>query len=163
MGDIELLKDGNGHISRDNIRKIVPYGDKFLFLDEVVSLTRERIVAIKKIRESDEYLKAHFTSFQLMPGVLIIESLGQASALLARYRTHDHQKKHILAYTIKEAKFFAPVLPNQEMSIEVEIKGEHNHKMLFEGLAQVKGETVASISLVAAIVDAKEFEKRGEG
>jgi 3-hydroxyacyl-[acyl-carrier-protein] dehydratase len=160
MASIDSLKDKKGHISKANILKILPYGEDFLFLDEVVSLTKEKVVAMKKVRGSEEYMGAHFTSFALMPGALVMESIGQAATLLARYSLQNHEKRHIVLSKIKEAKFYAPILPKQEMIVEAVVRAIHNNKVLVEGRATVKGKQAAKASFILAIVDKKEFEEK---
>ena len=160
MASIDSLKDRNGHISRENILKILPYGKEFLFLDEIVSLDKQRIVARRKVNTVEEYMNAHFTSFPLMPGALVIESIGQAASVLIRYASKNHEKTHVLAYQIKDAKFYAPVLPKQEMVVEAVSRAFHNNKRMVEGTAQVNGKVVAEVVFILAIIDKEEFEKK---
>src|SRR3989338_213184 len=124
MSYIDTLKDSNGHIQKDNIMKVIPYNDYFLFVDEVVSLEKNKIIAKKKITGKEDFLKGHFVGFPITPGALIVEGLGQAATLLARYSIPEHEKKDVLAYKIRDAKFMAPVLPGHEMTYEVVSQGQ---------------------------------------
>ena len=160
MQSIDSLKDGKGHISTESILKIIPYGKEFLFLDEVVSLDKEGIRATKKVKKTESFLKAHFTTFPLMPGTLVAESIGQASALLVRYGIPNHSKKHVVVYKIKDAKFYAPVLPGQEMVLEAAKVATHNSKVFVEGVAKVGDKTIAEVTLILAIVDGEEFRQK---
>ena len=160
MQSIDSLKDTKGHIAKEGILKVLPYGKEFLFLDEVISLAKKKIIARKKVSGKEEYMNAHFTSFALMPGALILESIGQAAAVLIRYGIESHKEKHVVVYKIKEARFYSPVLPNQEMVIEAVSHASHNNKVLVLGSAKVNGKTVADVALILAIVDKGEFERK---
>ncbi len=160
MQSIDSLKGKKGSISKEGILKIIPYGKEFLFLDEIISLNKKKIVARKKVSGMEEYMSTHFTSFSLMPGTLVMESIGQAATLLVRYSIQGHEGKHVVIYKIKDAKFYAPVLPKQEMVIEAISHATHNDKVLVEGCAKVGGKTVAEVALILAVVNKKEFEKK---
>ncbi len=107
MVNIDECKNEAGEILRDDIKKIIPYQDPFLFIDKVTKLDKKSIIAEKTVREDEDYLKGHFVDFPIMPGALIFEGLGQAATLLIRYNIPDHEKKDVLAYKIRSAKFFS--------------------------------------------------------
>src|SRR3989338_2814965 len=157
MSSIDKLKDANGHIKKDGIMKVIPYNEHFLFMDEVVSLDKNKIVATKKINGDEDYLKGHFVGFPITPGALIVEGLGQAATLLARYSIPDHEKKDVLAYKIRDAKFMAPVLPGHEMTYEVVSQGQMEKFAMMQGKVTVEGSLVAEAFMMLAIVDRDVF------
>src|SRR3989338_1271822 len=157
MGSIDRFKDANGHIVKENIVKIIPYNEHFLFMDEVVSLEKSRIVAKKKITGKEDFLKGHFVGFPITPGALIVEGLGQAATLLARYSIPEHEKKDVLAYKIRDAKFMAPVLPGHEMTYEVVSQGQMEKFAMMQGKVMVGGSLVAEAFMMLAIVDRDVF------
>ena len=84
MDQLNTLKNEKGEISTENIKKIIPYDEPFLFIDSVLSLSSNRIVAVKNLTGKEEFFKGHFVGFPIMPGALTVEGMGQASTLLAR-------------------------------------------------------------------------------
>ncbi len=157
VDSIDKFKDSEGRISRENIMKIIPYNEHFLFIDEVVSLDKKRIVARKKITGKEDFLKGHFVDFPITPGALIVEGLGQAATLLARYSIPNHQKKDVLAYKIRDAKFMAPVLPGSEMTYEVVSQGQMEKFAMMQGKVFVDGNLTAEAFMMLAIVDRDAF------
>lgn len=156
------LKSGKGKMSKIGILKKVPYGSEFLFLDEVISLDDSLIIANKKIDGSEPYMKGHFKTFPIMPGALTIEAIGQAASLMIRHKRSYPQDVHVLAYSVMNAKFYAPILPGQEMVIEVRKKEELKNKVLVEGSVKVNGRIVASAAIIIAIVNKGEFEGKAK-
>jgi len=160
MNSIDQFKDTRGEIDSKNIKKIIPYDDPFLFIDRVLSLSKKKIVAIKKVNENEDYLKGHFKDFPIMPGALIIEGLGQAATLLVRYNIKNHEQKDILAYKIRSAKFYRPTFPGHTLRFEV------NLTFMFKMLAFVnakvfrKEKLVSKAKMVLAIVDRNSFRGR---
>ena len=157
MSSIDRLKDADGHISKENIVKVIPYNDHFLFVDEVVSLEKGKIIAKKRITGREDFLKGHFVGFPITPGALIVEGLGQAATFLARYNIPDHEKKDVLAYKIRDAKFMAPVLPGDEMTYEVVSQGQMEKLAMMQGKVLVGGNLVAEAFMMLAIVDREAF------
>ena len=72
MQEIDKFKDENGGISRENIKKIVPYEDPFLFIDSVLKLTKREIVATKEIKAGEPYFKGHFKGFPISAGIVLV-------------------------------------------------------------------------------------------
>jgi 3-hydroxymyristoyl/3-hydroxydecanoyl-(acyl carrier protein) dehydratase len=159
MQAIDSLKDRKGGLSQESLLKILPYGKEFLLLDGVVFLSKDKVVGKRKIHGTEDFMRSHFTDFALMPGVLVIEMMGQAAMLLARYHLQTHEENHVLAYAIKHARFFRPVLPGQEVTVEASLKAIYRNKFLIEGVALVK-DKVAEALLTLAMVDKKEFEAK---
>lgn len=160
MSSIDDLKDNNGHITTENVMRIIPYNEHFLFIDEVTHLEKGKIVATKKVPEDADYLKGHFVDFPIMPGALIVEGMGQAATLLARYNLKDHQKKDVLAYKIRDAKFFKPVFPGHEMRFEIEMRMMHEKGAIVDGKVFVGDEQTGEAFMMVAIVDRKKFREK---
>jgi 3-hydroxyacyl-[acyl-carrier-protein] dehydratase len=98
-------------MNREDIKKIIPHRDPFLFLDEIVELERlHRAVGVKYVTEEDFFFKGHFPGKPVMPGVLIIESLAQVGAVILL--SHPSYQGKIAYFTgIQNAKFRKSVLP----------------------------------------------------
>lgn len=160
MGQINELKDGNGEIDKDNIKKIIPYDDPFLFIDKVVSLSDKRIVAMKYLSGQEDFFKGHFVDFPIMPGALTVEGMGQAATLLARSNIPNHKEKDVLAYKLKEVKFTSPIMPGDQIRFEIDLIAQDERGAILQGKAFVKENLVAEALLMLAIVDKAEFRAK---
>ena len=157
MTHFSEFKDSNGHISTENIKKIIPYNEHFLFLDKVITLTPNKIVAVKKVHGTEDFLKGHFVGFPIMPGALTVEGMGQAATLLARSNMSNHQEKDVLAYKLKEVSFLAPILPGHEVRFELELVAQDERGAILQGKAFVSDNVVANALIMLAIVNRQEF------
>ncbi len=163
MQEIDNFKDKNGGISRENIKKIIPYDDPFLLIDHISGLSKKKVVATKEVKADEYYLKGHFKDFPIMPGALIVEGLGQAATLLIRYNIPNHWEKDVLAYKIRGAKFFRPAFPGHTLTFKAKLI------LMFKKIAFVNGEVfrneklVSKVKMVLAIVDKKQFRERYSG
>lgn len=160
MNEIDSLKDSNGCLDFNSIKKIIPYDKPFLFVDKILNLEKGRIVGIKKIRADEEFFKGHFVDFPIMPGALMIEGLGQTATLLVRYNLQNHQEKDILAYKIKEASFTSPVFPGMELKYEANLIAYDDKGAVINGKIHSDDKLIANASFIVAIVDKKEFRKK---
>ena len=157
MSQFNELKNDKGEIDVANIKKIIPYNEHFLFIDKVISLSSDRIVAKKNITGKEDFLKGHFVGFPIMPGALTVEGLGQASTLLVRSNIPNHQEKDVLAYKLKEVKFMTPIFPDSEITFDINLIAQDDKCAILQGKAFVKEELVADALLMLAIVNKNEF------
>lgn len=160
MSIINELKNAKGEIDRDGIMKIVPYDKPFLFIDKVLSLSSNRIVAIKDLTGKEDFFKGHFVDFPIMPGALTVEGMGQTATLLVRSNIPNHQEMDILAYKLKEVKFMAPILPPEQVRFEVDLIAQDERGAILQGKAFVKDSLVAEALLMLAIVNKTDFRAR---
>jgi len=160
MDQINELKNEKGEIDTDGIKNIIPYDEPFLFIDKVISLSSNRIVAVKKLTGKEDFFKGHFVGFPIMPGALTVEGLGQAATLLARSNIPNHQEKDVLAYKLKEVKFMAPILPGNEVRFELDLVAQDERGAILQGKAFVKEKIVAEALLMLAIVNKSEFRAK---
>ncbi|MBI2656796.1 3-hydroxyacyl-[acyl-carrier-protein] dehydratase FabZ [Candidatus Woesearchaeota archaeon] len=160
MHQIDELKNENGEIDAEGIKKIVPYDKPFLFIDRVISLSSNRIIALKELTGKEDFFKGHFVGFPIMPGALTVEGIGQASTLLVRSNIPNHQEKDVLAYKLKEVKFMAPILPGSEIRFEIDLIAQDERGAILQGKAFVKDSVVAEALLMLAIVNKAEFRAK---
>jgi beta-hydroxyacyl-ACP dehydratase FabZ len=157
MKTIDELKNEKGELDSNAIKQIIPYERPFLMIDRVISLEKNKIVAIKNTTVNEEFFKGHFAGFPIMPGALIVEGLGQAATLLVRYNLENHWEKDVLAYKIKEAKFAAPTFPGDTLRYEIALLGQDERGGLLSAKAFVGDTQVAESQMMLAVVDRKEF------
>jgi len=157
MKKIDDFKDEKGCIDSNGIKQIIPYEFPFLMIDKIMSLDKNKVVAIKNISEGEWYVKGHFKGFPIMPGALIVEGVGQAATLLVRYNIEDHQTKEVLAYKIKDAKFSAPSFPGDQLKYEVALMGMDEKGAMLQAKVYKEDKVIVEAALMLAVVDRKEF------
>ena len=160
MNQINELKDGKGEINTEGIKKIIPYDKPFLFIDKVLSLGNNRLVAIKDLTGKEDFFKGHFVDFPIMPGALTVEGMGQAATLLVRNNMPNHHEKDVLAYKLKEVKFMAPILPPEQVRFEIDLIAQDEKGAILQGKTFIKENLVAEALLMLAIVNKSEFRAK---
>jgi beta-hydroxyacyl-ACP dehydratase FabZ len=103
-----------------DIQKIIPHRFPFLMIDRVLECTpNEKLVAVKNVSTNEYYFRGHFSHEQIMPGVLIIEAMAQAGCVYF-YHSKNLQGKNLIYYMAKtQARFLHPVIPGDQLIIEV--------------------------------------------
>lgn len=139
------------------ILDLLPHRYPFLLVDRVVEQTSERIVCIKNVSVNEPHFVGHFPGRPIMPGVLIIEALAQAGALLAlaemKAAGGDPRSKLIYFMGIDKARFRRPVVPGDQLRLEVAPIRRGDKIWKLRGEAKVDGAVVAEAELLAALQD----------
>jgi NAD(P)H-dependent flavin oxidoreductase YrpB (nitropropane dioxygenase family)/3-hydroxymyristoyl/3-hydroxydecanoyl-(acyl carrier protein) dehydratase len=148
-------------MNREQIKKIIPYDDPFLWVDEVEKIEGNTIIAYKYTSKDDAYFKGHFTDMPIMPGVLVVEGLAQTGTILLRKKIGKiHKEKHLLAYQVRSAFFYKPIFPGDKIRYEVTLFGFHAFKVAnFKGEVFVGEEKKCEVRFSVAVVDKQEFKK----
>jgi 3-hydroxyacyl-[acyl-carrier-protein] dehydratase len=134
------------------IERILPHRYPFLLVDRVDELGPDRIVARKLVSRNEPQFNGHFPGHPVMPGVLIIEALAQAGALLAAsVVSFDPAKQVIYFMAIDKARFRKPVVPGDVLSLEVTPLRKGGAIWKLRGEAKVDGTLVAEAELMASI------------
>ena len=157
MQQFDKLKDSKGEIDVEGIKKLIPYDEPFLFIDKVIVLTDNRIVAAKHLSGKEDFFKGHFVGFPIMPGALTVEGMGQAATLLVRSNIPNHQEKDVLAYKLKEVKFMAPIFPGSDVRFEIDMIAQDDRGAILQGKAFAKESLVAEALFMVAIVNKADF------
>src|SRR5882762_7064053 len=106
-----------------DILKILPHRYPLLLIDRVLELKRkERIVAIKNVTINEPFFNGHFPGLPIMPGVLIVEAIAQAGGALLLTEVEDRENKVMVFTGIERARFRRPVVPGDQLRLEVEVK-----------------------------------------
>ena len=140
----------------NEIQKILPHRYPFLLIDGIEEMERwKRIVGIKNVSINENYFQGHFPGKPIMPGVLIIESMAQTAGFLLLQEVADRDKKLLYFVSIDNARFRRPVVPGDQLRIEVNVvawrEGQGFGK--FQGRATVGGELAAEATLMCKMVD----------
>jgi beta-hydroxyacyl-ACP dehydratase FabZ len=139
------------------IEAILPHRAPFLMIDHVELVDADRIVARKTVGADEPMLQGHFPGNPVMPGVLIVEALAQAGALLAaRQSSFDPASQVMYLMTIDRAKFRKPVLPGDVLRLEVVPLRRGTAVWKLRGQAKVGDSLVAEAEFLAGIRPRKE-------
>ncbi len=132
------------------IEQLIPHRSPFLLIDRVSRYeVGKSIVAVKNISMTDPYLQGHFPGHPVMPGVLIIEGLAQASAVLGRLT--DPAASSVLLTEISSARFRRQVVPGDQLQLEVTVVKQRKPFYWFAGIAKIDGEDVAEVQFSARL------------
>ena len=149
--------------SKEQIKKLIPYSEPFLWVDEVEKIENDTIIAYKKTDPEDEFFKGHFVDFPIMPGVLVVEGIAQTGTILLREKINDNKNKHLLAYQVRSAFFYEMILPGDNIKYKVKLLGIHADKIAnFIGEAFVNDNKKCEVRFSVAILTKKELKQKAE-
>jgi len=138
----------------NDILRILPHRFPFLMIDRVIDITRkQRIVAIKNVTINEPFFAGHFPNLPIMPGVLIVEAIAQAGGALLLTEVEDRADKLMVFTGIERARFRRPVVPGDQLRIEVEVKAWRVSAVRMEGKVFVGDKRVAEATVTCQLVD----------
>ena len=135
---------------------LLPHRYPFLLLDKVTNVTpQEELTALKNVTINEPFFQGHFPARPVMPGVLILEAMAQASAILASYDLEevDTVNRVYLFTAIDKARFKRPVEPGDQLIFTVRTIRRIKNMWKCEGKAHVNGELAASAQLMFTYKD----------
>jgi len=138
------------------IKNLLPHRYPFLLVDRVLEAEPEKsMVALKNVTYNEPFFEGHFPNRPVMPGVLIIEALAQAAALMASNGRDDVDTSSRIYYFtgIDKARFKRPVEPGDQLIFEVELIRKIKNMWKCKGIAKVDGEVAASAELMFTFKD----------
>ena len=142
------------------ICRILPHRFPFLLIDRVLELERQkRIVAIKNVTINEPFFAGHFPNMPIMPGVLIVEAMAQAGGVLLLTEFEDRDEKLVLFTGIERAKFRRPVVPGDQLRIEVTVTVWRGTAGRMEGKAYVGEKLAAEATVSCRLVDRNRGKK----
>ena len=136
------------------IQKILPHRHPFLLVDAILEMERmKRIVGLKNVSINESYFQGHFPGKPIMPGVLIIEGMAQTGGLLLLLEIPEREKKLLYFAAVEEARFRRPVVPGDQLRMEVTVLKSRPTFCKLHGIATVNGELAAEATLKCMLVD----------
>jgi len=136
------------------IQQILPHRHPFLLVDKVIELEpRVRILAVKQVTINEPFFAGHFPGAPVMPGVLQIEALAQAGAILVLREFEDRENKIPFFSSIESAKFRRPVVPGDTLMLEVTALRVGSKVQKMRGVASVDGQTTAEAVILSIVAD----------
>ena len=133
----------------NEIKKLIPHRYPFLLLDKVIHIVpNQSIISLKNISICNPVFQGHFPQEPIYPGVLLIESLAQASGILGNYGSTNKAKELLLTEVIS-ARFRQKVVPGDTVYFFVSIEKKRRHFCWFSGEAKVNNEVILSVKFSA--------------
>jgi 3-hydroxyacyl-[acyl-carrier-protein] dehydratase len=138
----------------DEIQKILPHRKPFLLVDAVVELEPgKRVVAVKQVRAEEPFFAGHFPGHPVMPGVLIVEAIAQAGGFMLLKEVANPAAKLMYFVGIDEVRFRRPVVPGDQLRIEVEMVYWRKNICKMTGKALVDGQLAAEATVMCKLID----------
>ena len=136
------------------IMKLLPHRYPFLLVDRIIEFEAgRRIVGLKNVTINEPFFQGHFPGAPVMPGVLIIEAMAQVGAVLIYHDLPDHDRKLVYFTGIENAKFRRPVVPGDQLRLEMEELNRRSNFGKMQGHVTVDGKLVAEAVALFAIAD----------
>lgn len=136
------------------IERILPHRYPFLLVDKIVHLELDKkVVGVKSVTVNEPFFPGHFPGQPIMPGVLIIEAMAQSGGVLLLNSFPNPEEKLVYFMQINNAKFRKPVVPGDQVFMEVELTHKKSKVVMMQGKAYVNDVLVAEADFMAGIVD----------
>ncbi|MBI2680150.1 MAG: 3-hydroxyacyl-ACP dehydratase FabZ [Candidatus Solibacter usitatus] len=141
----------------NEIRRILPHRYPMLMVDRIVEMDAQHIVGIKNVTANEPFFAGHFPNFPVMPGVLIAEAMAQTAGVLVLSSIPDREDKLVLLVSIEFAKFRKPVVPGDQLRIEMQLLKRKATVAKMSGKATVDGVIVAEAEMMCKLADKSEI------
>ena len=145
-------------LDKNQIEKLLPHREPMLLIDELFDIKRlKSATAILNVKKDSFFVNGHFPGQPVMPGVLIVESFGQAAAALTAHGLDKstYENKLVFLMSVEKARFRNPVIPDCKLKLKIEAVRSHGRVWKYKGDAFVNGTKVADAIWSATIVDRK--------
>tara|TARA_B100001287_G_C22585992_1_gene483294 strand:- start:527 stop:973 length:447 start_codon:yes stop_codon:yes gene_type:complete len=145
-------------LNKDQIRNLLPHREPMLLVDELYNIKKlQSATALVKVRTDSFFVQGHFPDNPVMPGVLIVESFGQAAAALTAHGLDKstYENKLVFLMGVEKARFRNPVIPDCDLILNIEAIRSHGRVWKYQGEAFVNDKKMADAIWSATIVDRK--------
>ena len=137
-----------------DIQGIIPHRYPFLLIDRIIEARRrEKIVAIKNVTVNEPFFQGHFPGYPIMPGVLVVEAMAQAGAVLLLSEVEEREGKLMLFTGIERARFRRPVGPGDQLRLEVTVLAFRRTACRLQGEAYVGDKLACEAVLSCQMID----------
>jgi 3-hydroxyacyl-[acyl-carrier-protein] dehydratase len=135
------------------ISQLLPHRYPMLMVDRIVEISADSIVGLKNVTVNEPHFTGHFPNFPVMPGVLIIEAMAQTAGILVGTLAPHTRGKVMFLASVDEAKFRRPVVPGDQLRIEMKMLRLKHTVAKMQGTATVDGQVVAEAILMCKLTD----------
>ncbi|MDA7597152.1 3-hydroxyacyl-ACP dehydratase FabZ [Candidatus Pelagibacter sp.] len=146
------------NLNKEQIINLLPHREPMLLIDELKNIIKlKSATAILNVKKDSFFVQGHFPGQPVMPGVLIVESFGQAAAALTAHGIDKETYENKLVYlmSVEKARFRSPVIPDCKLELNIEAIRSHGRVWKYKGEAFVEGKKMADAQWSATIVDRK--------
>ena len=143
-------------LTKSEIIKLIPHREPMLLIDELRDIkSLKSATAILHVKKNSFFVNGHFPGNPVMPGVLIVESFGQAAAALTAYGIDksEYDNKLVFLMSVEKARFRNPVIPDCKLELNIEAIRSHGRVWKYKGEAFVEGKRMADAQWSATIVE----------
>ncbi len=138
----------------EEIMKLLPHRYPFILIDRIIEMEPAKsCTALKNVTINEPYFHGHFPDQPVMPGVLILESMAQAGAFLTLNSVDNPMSKNMFFSAVEKAKFRKPIIPGDQVRIEMELLKIRMNAVKLRGIAYVDDKIVTEAIIMANIVD----------
>ena len=145
-------------LDKTDIANLLPHREPMLLVDELYDIEKlESATAVVKVKKDSFFVQGHFPGQPVMPGVLIVESFGQAAAALTAHGLDKatYENKLVFLMTVEKARFRNPVIPDCDLILKIKAIRSHGRVWKYKGEAFVNDIKMADAIWSATIVDKK--------
>ena len=145
-------------LNKSEITKLLPHREPMLLIDELYDIENlKSATAVVNVKQNSFFLQGHFPDNPVMPGVLIVESFGQAAAALTAHGLDKstYENKLVFLMGVEKARFRNPVIPDCKLILKIEAIRSHGRVWKYKGEAFVDDKKMADAIWSATIVDRK--------
>ena len=145
-------------LNKQEIAKLLPHREPMLLIDELYDIKKlSSATGIVNVKKNSFFVQGHFPNNPVMPGVLIVESFGQAAAALTAHGLDKatYENKLVFLMGVEKARFRNPVIPDCELVLKIEALRSHGRVWKYKGEAFVDDKKMADAIWSATIVDRK--------
>ena len=145
-------------LDKKQIENLLPHREPMLLIDSLSDIKKlTSATALVKVRRNSFFVNGHFPDQPVMPGVLIVESFGQAAAALTAngLDKSTYENKLVFLMSVEKARFRNPVIPDCDLQLKIEAIRSHGRVWKYKGEAFVEGNKMADAIWSATIVDKK--------
>ena len=146
------------HLTKKQITDLLPHREPMLLIDELYNIKKlSSATALLNVKKNSFFVNGHFPGQPVMPGVLIVESFGQAAAALTAHglEKSTYENKLVFLMSVEKARFRNPVIPDCKLELKIEAVRSHGRVWKYKGDAFVNNTKVADAIWSATIVDRK--------
>ncbi|MDA9814567.1 3-hydroxyacyl-ACP dehydratase FabZ [Candidatus Pelagibacter sp.] len=145
-------------LNKNEILNLLPHREPMLLIDELYNIKKlSSAIAVVNVKKDSFFVQGHFPDNPVMPGVLIVESFGQAAAALTAHGLdkETYENKLVFLMGVEKARFRSPVIPNCKLILKIEAIRSHGRVWKYKGEAFVNDKKMADAIWSATIVDKK--------
>ena len=144
----------------NDIQKLLPHRQPFLFIDKIIELTSESVIGVKNVTMNEEFFKGHFPGNPIMPGVILVEAMAQTGGILVLKTVPDPENYLTYFMKLDSVKFKQKVIPGDTVVFDLKLLTPIRRGIChMKGIAYVNNKPVMEAEMMAQIVKIKNINE----